>query len=99
MKEALSKNTNNTKEDLSGIRKDMESIGQRLSALKDHSIEALSEQIDNLYSSIESVKYKGFDMGGKSVDTIINHTRKQPIKMLLGAFSLGVISYWLIKRK
>ncbi len=96
MKDILAKNT--TKEDIEGIKEDIKDLTQRLGNLKDHSIEGLSEQIDDLSGAISTIKDKGIGIGRDNAAILINATRQHPIKMLLGAFSIGMLACCLIKK-
>jgi hypothetical protein len=96
MKDILAKNT--TKEDIEGIKEDIKDLTQRLGSLKDHSIESLSEQIDDLSGAINTIKVKGIGIGRDNAAILINAARQHPIKMLLGAFSIGMLACCLIKK-
>lgn len=88
-----------SKEDVEGSKKDIESLVKRLGHLKDHSAENLSEQIESLYSTIGNLKNKGIDIGRDNAASIYSATRKNPLKMLICAFGLGIIACCLIKNK
>ena len=96
MKDILSKNT--TKEDIEGIKEDIKSLTHRLSSLKDHSIENMSEQIDNLSDAISSIKNKGMGIGRENTAILTHAVRQHPIKMLIGAFGIGILACRLIKK-
>ncbi len=96
MKDILSKNT--AKEDIEGIKEDIKSLTHRLGSLKDHSMEGLSEQIDDLASAIKSIKNKGIGIGRENAVILIHAARQHPIKMLLGAFGIGMLTCCLIKK-
>lgn len=105
MKDILSKNTakedmekNTAKEDMEGIKEDIKDLTHRLGSLKDHSIEGLSEQIDGLSSAIKSIKNKGIGIGRENAVILIHAARQHPIKMLLGAFGVGMLACCLIKK-
>ncbi len=105
MKDILSKNTakedmekNTAKEDMEGIKEDIKDLTHRLGSLKDHSIEGLSEQIDGLSSAIKSIKNKGIGIGRENAVMLIHAARQHPIKMLLGAFGVGMLACCLIKK-
>jgi hypothetical protein len=89
----------NNKEDAQGIKKDIESLIKRLGNMKEYSIENLSEQIDSLYSTMENLKDKGIDIGRNNAASIYSTTRRYPLRMLIGAFVLGMITCCLIKNK
>lgn len=89
----------NTKEDLEAIKMDIENLVHRLSNLKEHSIEALNEQIDSLSSAIGSLKEKGIEIGRDNAAIIYSTTRKHPLRMLLCAFGIGILTSYLIKKK
>ena len=96
MKDILAKST--TKEDIEGIKEDIKDLTQRLGSLKDHSIESLSEQINDLSGAINTIKDKGIGIGRDNAAILINAARQHPIKMLLGAFSIGMLACCLIKK-
>ncbi len=96
MKDILSKST--TKEDIEGIKEDIKNLTHRLGSLKDHSIESLSEQIDDLSGAISSIKDKGVGIGRDNAAILIHTVRQHPIKMLLGAFGIGILACCLIKK-
>ena len=96
MKDNMAKNT--TKEDVEGIKEDIKNFTHRLASLKDHSIESLSEQIDDLSGAISSIKDKGVGIGRDNVAILIHTARQHPIKMLLGAFGIGMLACCLIKK-
>ena len=96
MKDILSKNT--AKEDIEGIKEDIKNLTHRLGSLKDHSMEGLSEQIDDLSSAIKSIKNKGIGIGRENAVILIHAVRQHPIKMLLGAFGVGMFACCLIKK-
>ena len=105
MKDILSKNTakedmekNTAKEDMEGIKEDIKDLTHRLGSLKDHSMEGLSEQIDDLSSAIKSIKNKGIGIGRENAVILIHAVRQHPIKMLLGAFGVGMFACCLIKK-
>ena len=96
MKDNLSKNT--AKEDIEAIKEDIKNLTYRLGSLKDHSIEGLSEQMDDLSSAISSIKNKSIGIGRENAVILIHAARQHPIKMLLGAFGIGMLACCLIKK-
>mgnify|MGYP003596049751 FL=1 len=86
-------------EDVEGIKKDIQSLVHRLGNLKDQSAVALTEQIQGLSSAIGDLKDKGVEIGRDNMALMYAATRKNPLKMLMCAFGLGVIACCLIKRK
>lgn len=80
-----------SKEDVEGIKKDIESLVERLGDLKNHSIESLSEPIESLYSATENLKNKGIDIGRDNAAAMFSITRRHPLRMLMCAFGLGMI--------
>jgi len=93
MAEILSKNT--SKEDVEGIKEDIKNLTKRLGNLKDHSVEELSEQIGDLFSFL---KDKGMGIGKSNVTSAIKCLCQSPIKTFLGAFSIGIIAAFLMKK-
>ena len=86
-------------EDIEGIKKDIQSLVHRLGNLKDQSAVALTEQIQGLSSAIGDLKEKGVEIGRDNMALMYAATRKNPLKMLMCAFGLGIIACYLIKRK
>jgi len=84
MKDILSKNT--AKEDIEGIKEDIKSLTHRLGSLKDHSIEGLSEQMDDLSSAIKSIKNKGIGIGRENAVILIHAARQGTIKKQVQRF-------------
>lgn len=86
-------------EDVEGIKNDIQSLVHRLGNLKDQSAVALTEQIKGLSSAIGDLKDKGVEIGRDNMALMYAATRKNPLKMLMCAFGLGVIACCLIKKK
>lgn len=86
-------------EDVEGIKNDIQNLVHRLGNLKDQSAVALTEQIQGLSSAIGDLKDKGVEIGRDNMAIMYAVTRKNPLKMLMCAFGLGVLACCLIKKK
>ena len=86
-------------EDVEGIKNDIQSLVHRLGNLKDQSAVALTEQIEGLSSAIGDLKDKGVEIGRDNMAVMYAATRKNPLKMLMCAFGLGILACCLIKKK
>ncbi|MFY9589784.1 hypothetical protein [Rickettsia endosymbiont of Halotydeus destructor] len=90
-------NSSAAKEDIEGIKKDIESLVSRLSSLKGKSGEIMSEQLENLSSVISHYKDKGIDKSKANIGDLCESTRDHPLRNLAYAFGIGVILAILIK--
>lgn len=90
-------NTKSAKEDIDGIKKDIESIVQRLASVKDKSSDIMAEQFDNLTTAMKSFKHQGLEKGKDALTDICMSTRTHPVRNLAYAFGIGVILAILIK--
>ena len=86
-------------EDVEGIKNDIQSLVHRLGSLQDQSAGALTEQIEGLSSAIGDLKDKGVEIGRDNMAVMYAATRKNPLKMLMCAFGLGILACCLIKKK
>lgn len=96
MKDIMSKDTN--KEDVEGIKEDIKHLTDRLGSLKERAVEDLSEQIDDLSGAIKSIKDKSVGIGRENAAIVIHTVRQHPIKMLISAFTVGMLACCLIKK-
>jgi len=90
-------NVGSAKEDIEGIKKDIESLGSRLRNLKGKSSDLLEEQLDNLSSVMEHYKNKGIEKGKANVADLCESTRDHPLRNLAYAFGAGVLLAILMK--
>lgn len=90
-------NSSAAKEDLEGMKKDIESLVSRLRSLKGKSGDILEEQLDHLSSVMEYYKNKGLDKGRANMSDLCDSTRDNPLRNLMYAFGAGVILAILIK--
>ncbi len=86
-------NSNSAKEDVEGIKKDIESLVSRLRNLKGKSGNILDEQLGNLSSVMEHYK----DKGKANVADLCESTRDHPLRNLAYAFGAGVLLAILMK--
>lgn len=92
-----SSNTDNAKEDIEGIKKDIESLVNRLGNIKDNAGGIMSEQLDNLSSTIADLKDKAVSSGKGNLADLYTSTRRHPLRNLAYAFGAGFIIAYLIK--
>ncbi|ABE04452.1 MAG: hypothetical protein ACRYE8_02380 [Janthinobacterium lividum] len=85
------------KEDIEGIKKDIESLVSRLHNLKGKSGDILDEQLDNLSSVMDHYKHKGIEKGKANVADLCESTRDHPLRNLAYAFGAGVLLAILMK--
>lgn len=90
-------NSNSAKEDVEGIKKDIESLVSRLRNLKGKSGDILDEQLGNLSSVMEHYKDEGIDKGKANVADLCESTRDHPLRNLAYAFGAGVLLAILMK--
>lgn len=90
-------NSNSAKEDVEGIKKDIEGLVSRLRNLKGKSGDILDEQLGNLSSVMEHYKDKGIDKGKANVADLCESTRDHPLRNLAYAFGAGVLLAILMK--
>ncbi|HJD59935.1 MAG TPA: hypothetical protein LFW20_04685 [Rickettsia endosymbiont of Omalisus fontisbellaquei] len=90
-------NTGSAKEDIDGIKKDIESLVSRLRNLKGKSGDILDEQLGNLSSVVDHYKDKGIDKGKANVADLCESTRDHPLRNLAYAFGAGVLLAILMK--
>ncbi len=91
--------TVNDKNDLEGVKKDIESLAKNLGTLKEESVEILMSQIDDLVNVIGKFKEKGVDIGRENLEGLYTSTRKHPLRSLLYAFGVGILTCYFIKKK
>ena len=92
-----SSNADNAKEDIEGMKKDIQSLVHRLSSIKDNARDEMSEQLDNLSTTISGLKDKGLDLGKDGLEGLSSSTRKHPLRNLAYAFGAGFIIAYLTK--
>jgi len=100
MKDILSSNSNtqNAKEDIEGIKKDIESLVHRLGNIKDNAGDIMSEQLNNLSSAITDIKDKTVSAGRGNLSELYISTRKHPLRNLAYVFGIGFTLAFFIKR-
>lgn len=91
--------TEKDKEETDNVKKDIQNLTERLSKLKNQSITNLTEQINKLSSTISDLKEKGIEMSRDNIAVLYTITRKNPLKMLISAFILGIIVSVLTKKR
>lgn len=89
--------TGSAKEDLEGMKKDIESLVSRLNNLKGKSGDILEEQLDNLSSVMDHYRNKGIEKGKANVADLCESTRDHPLRNLAYAFGAGVLLAILMK--
>ncbi len=89
--------TKSAKEDVEGIKKDIESLVTRLGNIKDKSSDIMSEQFDNLSTVMSSFKNKGVEKGQDALIDICASTRSHPVRNLAYAFGAGILLAFFIK--
>lgn len=90
-------NTSVAKDELEGMKKDIESLVSRLRNLKGKSGDILEEQLDNLSTVMERYKNKGIEKGKANIGDLCASTQEHPLRNLAYAFGAGVILAFLIK--
>jgi len=93
-----SDNTQNIKGEVEAIKKDIESLAQRLVNIKDSGGIALQEQLDNLNEVILQMKDKAISSSRDSLAELYSSTRRHPIRNMAYAFGLGCVLSYLMKR-
>ncbi|AAU04169.1 hypothetical protein [Rickettsia typhi] len=91
------KASNSVKEDVEGIKKDIESLVSRLCDLKGKTGDILDEQLGNLSSVLEHYKDKGIEKGKANLADLCESTRNNPLRNLAYAFGAGVLLAILMK--
>src|SRR4051812_25285075 len=91
-------NTQNIREEIEAIKKDMESLMHRLGNIKNHSDGALQEQLDNLSTVISHVKDKAVSGGRDNLAELCFSTRRHPLRNLAYAFGLGCAFSYFMKK-
>ena len=86
------------KEDIKALKKDMENLAQRISNIKDDSKVLMFEQLDDLFSTLASMKDKTVGVGRDCTADLYSSTRKHPIRNLAYAFGIGFILAYIIGR-
>ncbi len=90
--------TNSAKEDIEGMKKDIESLVQRLSSLKGKSGDVMAEQLGELVQVATKFKAKGEDKGKMLLSELSVSTNKHPVRNLMYAFGVGVVLSMLITK-
>ncbi len=93
--------TNSSKkvrDEVKGLREDMQNIVSRLHNLKNQSKEAISEQLGDLVGRINDLSDQGIEKGKVYYEDLAETIKKQPIQSAVYAFCAGVILTALIKR-
>lgn len=100
MKEILGENNNtqSSKEDIEGIKKDVASLVHRLANIKDNAREIVSEQLDNLSEVITDLRVKAINTGRGGLADLYFSTRKYPLRNLAYACGIGMVVAYFIKK-
>lgn len=93
----LHESTADAKEDLQGIKRDVQDLIQRLGNLKDKGGDIMAEQLDHLSDAISDLKQKGEKKSKEVKSDLIASTRQHPMRNLACAFGLGVVLSLIIK--
>jgi archaellum component FlaC len=89
-------NTDNAKEEMEGIKKDIESLVKRLSNIKDNAGGIMTEQLDSLSSTIAELKDKTVSSSRDNLADLCTSTRRHPLRNLAYAFGAGFVLAYLL---
>jgi len=85
------------KEELQGMKRDIQDLIQRLGNLKDKGGDVMAEQLDHLSDTISDLKHKGEKKGKELKGDLVASTRQHPMRNLACAFGLGVVLSLIIR--
>jgi len=86
------------KENIDGIKQDIEDLIHRLGNIKDNSGELMLKQLEDLSATISDIKEKVKDTGQDSLATLYLSTRKHPARNLGCAFGVGLIIGYILNK-
>ncbi len=93
----LHESTASAKEDLQGMKKDIQDLIQRLGSLKDKGGDVMAEQLDHLSDTISDIKNQGKRKGKEVAENVLSSTKEHPARNLGIAFGLGVLLTLILK--
>lgn len=93
-----STNTENAKQEIEGIKEDIESLVQRLANIKDNSGGIISEQLESLSSVISDVKDRAVNSSKDNLAGLYVSTRRHPLRNLAYALGTGFLLAYIVNR-
>ena len=90
--------SNNAREDIEGIKKDIESLISRLGDLKDDTSDVISDQLQDLSRVIADAAGAAEDIAQTSAEDLYASTRRNPARNLAYALGLGFILACILRK-